>query len=94
MATVVPRLQILPLRKHAHVRLHLRTCDGPFEVVGLELTDEVVEDQGVGPLVAVFGQDADEQEVDGVGLVPFQDLQQMPPTEGQKASVVGLLQCL
>ena len=56
------------------------------------MTDEVVEDQGVGALAAVFGQDADEEQVDGVGLMPFQDLQQMPPSEGQEAAVMGLLQ--
>ncbi len=94
MAADDGRIEVLPLREDTLVGLHLRTCDGPFEVVGLELADEVVEDERVGPLAAVFGQYADEQEVDGVGLVPFQDLQQVPPAEGQEATVVGLSECL
>ena len=87
-------LQVLPLGEDTLVRLHLGTCDGPFEAIGLELTDEVVEDQGVGTLAAVLGQDADQQQVDGVGLVPLQGLQQRPPAEGQEPAVVGLAQRL
>ena len=51
-------------------------------MVALEPADEVVEDKGVGSLAAVFRQNADEQQVDKGGLVPFEHLQQMPPAEG------------
>ena len=82
MATDDGGIEVLPLREDTLVGLHLRTCFCPDEAIGLELTDEVVEDQGVGALATVLGQDTDEQQVDGVGLVPFQDLQQMSPAKG------------
>lgn len=61
MTTVLDGFQILPLREHTLVGLHLRTCLGPFEIVTLEPADQVVEDQGIGTLTTVFGRHAYQQ---------------------------------
>ena len=71
MPPVILRLQILPLREHVLVRLHLRPCLGPFEAIPLELADEVVEDKGVGSLVAILWQDTDQQQIHDVRLMPI-----------------------
>ena len=85
-------LQILPLRADGLVVLHLRHGLGIAETIALELLDEVVEDEGVGTLLAILGQHTNQQEVDGIGLVPLQDAQQLPPSEGEETTIVGLLQ--
>lgn len=85
-------LQILPLGENTLVTLHLRTRLSPVEAIGLELADEVVEDEGVGTLTTIFGQYTDKQEIDGVSLVPLEYLQQMPPAKGQVATIVRLLE--
>ena len=85
-------LQILPLGEYPLVGLHLWTSLGPVETVGLELTDEIVENKGIGTLATIFGQHTNEQEVDSIGLVPLKYLQQVPPSKGQVTAVVGLLQ--
>ena len=56
VATNLFGLQVLPLRQDAFVGLHLWARNGPIEAVASELADEVVEDECVGTLAAVFGQ--------------------------------------
>ena len=92
VTTMGDRLQILPLGEYTLIALHLRTRLSPVEAIGLELADEVVEDEGVGTLTTIFGQYTDEQEIDGVSLVPLEYLQQMPPGKAQVATVVRLLE--
>ena len=85
-------LQVLPLRADGLVAFHLRHGLGIAETIALELLDEVVEDEGVGTLLAILRQHTNQQEVDGIGLVPLQDAQQLPPAEGEETTIVGLLQ--
>ena len=85
-------LQVLPLRADGLVAFHLRHGLGIAETIALELLDEVVEDEGVGTLLAILGQHTNQQEVDGIGLVPLQDAEQLPPTQGEEATIVSLLQ--
>ena len=87
-------LQVGPLALYLAVGLHLHVGLAPQEAILLVDGNEVVEEQGVGPLRAVFGQHADEQAVHDVGLVPFQCPQDVPPAEGPQAPVAALLQCL
>ena len=75
MPTVLCALQILPLREDTLVGLHLRSCLGPLKTIATELSDQVIEDQRIGTLRAVFWQNTDEQQVDNVCLMPFQNLQ-------------------
>ena len=84
MTTVLRGFQILPLGEHTLVGFHLWTRLCPFEVITLEPADQVVEDQGIGSLATVFGRHADQQQIHNGGLMLLQDLQQMPPAEGEK----------
>ena len=56
VAAVLDGFQILPLTTHVLVGLHLGHGLGPLESLALEPLDEVVEDEGIGTLRAVFGQ--------------------------------------
>ena len=94
MTTVNPRLKVLPLRKHAIVSLHHRTRISPLETITLELTNKIVENKAIGTLSPIFRQHSDKQQIDNGRLMPLEDLQQMPPSEGEQSSVVGLLKCL
>ena len=85
-------LEILPLREYALVRLHLWSGLGPLEAITLELTNQIVEDERVGTLAAIFWQYAYQQQVDGIGVVPFQRLEQFPPAKGQESTVASALQ--
>ena len=55
-------LQVLPLRADGLVALHLRHGLGIAETIALELLDEVVEDEGVGTLLAILGQHTYQQD--------------------------------
>ena len=92
MTTVDDRLQILPRAKHTIIGLHHRPRFGPLEAIALELADQVVEDQSVGTFGTVLRQHTNEQEVDDGRLVPLQNLEQMPPAEGEQTTVARLLQ--
>ena len=61
--------KILPLGLYGGVTLHVYVGLAPFEVVLLVDGYEVVEEQGVGTLRAVFRQHANEQAVYNVGLL-------------------------
>ena len=82
-------LQILPLAEHSVIGFHLLHGFGPFESVALEPGDEVVEDEGIGPLGPIVGQNADEQQVYDVGLVPLDDTQQVPPATRKQLSTTA-----
>ena len=62
-------VQVLPLCQHLRIALHHRHRLSPLEAVALELVDEVVKNQSVGTLGAVFRQNAYQQQVDGIGVV-------------------------
>ena len=91
MTAVRNRLQVLPLRQHAFVVFHLGASDRPLEVVSLEPTYQVIENQRIGTLGAILRQHPDEQQVNDVRLVPLQNLQQVPPAKRQEASVACFL---
>ena len=63
MAADYMRIEVLPVREHTLVGLHLRTGHRPLEAIALEPADEIVEDEGIGTLATVLGQHADEQQV-------------------------------
>ena len=85
-------LQVLPLALYFLVGLHLYIGLTPLEAIFLVDRDEVVEEQGIGAFLLVFGQDADEHQVETLRLVELQGTQAMPPAEGPQASVLALLQ--
>ena len=92
MSSVNSGIKILPLREYTLVGLHLRACFSPFETITLELANQIVEDQRIGALAAVFGQYAYQQQVDGVGVVPFQCFQQFPSAKGQESAIASALE--
>ena len=85
-------VDIGPLALHLAVGLHFDVGFAPEESELLVAGNEVVEEQRVGALRPVFGQHADEQQVDDLGLVKFQCPQQMPPAEGPEPPVAAFLQ--
>ena len=92
MATDEFRFQILPLREYTLVGLHHRPRYSPLKAILLELSDKIIEDQSVGTFRTVLWQHSDKQEVDDRCLVPFEDLQQVPPAEGEQPPIARLLQ--
>ena len=84
-------LQILPLALHLLIGLHLHIRLAPLEAILLVDGDEVVEQQGIGTLLLVFRQDADEHQIQALRFMEFQRLQTMPPAKGPQASVLALL---
>ena len=66
----------------------------PFEAVLLIDGDEVVEQEGVGALAAIFRKYTDEQTVYNVGLLELQGTDDMPPAERPQTTVTALLQSL
>ena len=56
VTTMLATLQILPLRADSLVVLHLWHGLSIAEAIALELLYQVVEDEGVGTLLAIFGQ--------------------------------------
>ena len=85
-------LQILPLALYLLVGLHLDIRLAPLEAILLIDGDEVVEQQGIGTLLLVFGQNTDEHQVEALGLMELQSLQTVPPAKGPQASVLTFLQ--
>ena len=59
----------LPLALHTGVAFQLHLCLPPLESIFLVAGNEIGEKQGIGPLGAVFGQDAYEEQIDDFGLV-------------------------
>jgi len=85
--------QILPLREYALVGLHLRSCFGPLKAIALKLANQVVENQRIGAFATILRQHAYQQQVDGVGIVPFQRFQQFPPAKRQESAIASALEC-
>ena len=56
VTTVLAVLQILPLRAHGLVVLHLRHGLGIAEAIALELLNQVIEDEGIGTFLAILRQ--------------------------------------
>ena len=75
-------IEILPLSLNGRIGLHVYMTLAPLEIVLLIDGYQVVEEQGVGTLGAILGQDAYEEQIDNVGLVELQSANDVPPTEG------------
>ena len=88
------RLQVLPMAEHRLVGFHLRHGLGPVVSIIPESLYEIIEDQSVGTLCAIFWQHTDQQQVDGIRAMEFKYFQQMPPSERQQSSVTGFSQSL
>ena len=86
-------LQILPLRAHTLIRLHLRHCLRILEAIALEPLYQVIEDERVGTFGPIFWQHTNQQQVNHLGLMPLEGAQQVPPTEGQQVTVACLAEC-
>ena len=84
--------QILPLRLYLFVGLHLDIGLAPLEAELLVTGNQVVEQQGVGTFLLVFRQETNQHQVETLSLVKLQSLEAMPPSEGEQASVLTLLQ--
>ncbi len=84
-------LKIAPLTLHVAVGLHLHIGLAPLEAIADIAWYKVGEEQRVGSLAAVFGQEAYEQQVHAFGLVPFQRPQHVPPAEREQPSAAALL---
>lgn len=85
-------LQILPLALHFLVCLHFNVGFTPLEAVFLVAWDEVVEQQGVGTLLLIFGQNAYQHQIYTLGLVELECSQAMPPSEWPQTTAATLLQ--
>ena len=62
-------LQILPLRLYLVVGLHLNVGLAPLEAILLIPGNQIVEQQGIGALLLILGQDANEHQVQALSLV-------------------------
>ena len=85
-------VEVFPLALNLIVGLHLHVGLTPLEAVLLVVRYEVVEEQCIGALLLILGQDAHQHHIDTLGLTELQRTQTMPPPERQKASSVTLLQ--
>ena len=65
----------------------------PFEAHLFGNGNDVGKEQGVHALALIFGQHSHEQEVDDLGALQINGLQQVPPSEGEEFAL-GLLQCV
>ena len=84
-------VEVLPLALYLTVGFQLHVGLTPLEAILLIPRDEVVEQQGVGSLLLVLGQDAYQHHIDTLGLMEFQRTETMPPAERPQASSVALL---
>ena len=75
-------LQRAPLTLHTTVAFHLHLRFSPLETIVDVSWDQVGEEQSVGSFGAVFGTEADEQQVHAVGLVEFGRSEHMPRSCG------------
>ena len=90
---VVDGIQRSPLALHALVGLQLHLRLARFESLLNIAQDEVGEDKGVGTLCPVFRQHTYQKQVHGLGLVPLDGAQQIPPSEREKPPAAAFLQC-
>lgn len=84
-------LQCTPLALHTAVALHLHLRFSPFEAIINVSWDQISEEQRVGSFGAVFGTEADEQQVHAIGLMEFSRSEHMPPAKWQQATPMALL---
>ena len=85
-------LKILPLSLHLLVGFHLHVGLAPLKAVLLIARYEVVEEQGVGALRTILGQDAHKQQVYNVCFMTLQGTQDVYPSKWEEATLAALLQ--
>lgn len=88
---MIDMFQRTPLALHATVAFHLYLRLSPLDTIVDVSWDQIGEEQCVGSFGAVFGTEADEQQVHAVGLVEFSRSEHMPPAKRQQASTMALL---
>ena len=84
-------VEVFPLTLHLVVGLQLHIGLAPLEAILLIPRDEVIEQQGVGTLLLILGQNAHQHHINTLSLMEFQRTETVPPAERPQASSATLL---
>ena len=91
-ALVVDRVQWSPLPLHCRIGLHLHLRLSPLDAILLIDRNQVGKEERIGTFGTILRKDADQQEIDNLGLVELDGTQEMPPSEWQHSASMALLQ--